>query len=126
MKSVRLLVLLAMILTCVTAFAQNVNPDKDKTVRAIKIKELNLRKESLQKQIKIEDKKRNQTLVGVASETQEILNDKQDSLCLALRSELVSVELELKELVPDETASKIADQFNILQNQRQSGEGDEK
>lgn len=126
MKSVRLLVLLAMIMACVAAFAQNANPDKDRTVRAIKIKELNLRKESLQKQIKIEDKKRNQTLAGVTFETQEILNDKQDSLCLALRSELVSVELELKELVPDETESKIAAQFNILQNQGQSGEDGKK
>lgn len=121
MKSLRLYTLCAMALICASAYAQNDSQNKDDAVQAIKVKELNARKANLQKQIKIEDQKRNQTLNGVTAETQEILNEKQDSICLELRSQLVSVELELKELVPDETASVIANQLNILQNQQQSG-----
>lgn len=117
MKSYRLLVLCVMVVFCMTAYAQE--DKQNNTVQAIKIKELNLRKANLQKQIKIEDQKRNQTLSGATAETQEVLNNKQDSICLELRSQLVSVELELKELVPDQTASTIANQFNILQNQQQ-------
>ena len=119
MKSYRLLALCVMVVFCMTAYAQE---DKhNNTVQAIKIKELNLRKANLQKQIKIEDQKRNQTLSGVTAETQEMLNNKQDSICLELRSQLVSVELELKELVPDKTTATIVNQFNILQNQQQTG-----
>ncbi len=123
MKNLRLYTLLCiMAVICVSAYAQNDSQNKDDAVQAIKVKGLNARKANLQRQIKIEDQKRNQTLNGVTAETQEILNEKQDSICLELRSQLVSVELELKELVPDETASVIANQLNILQNQQQSGE----
>lgn len=118
MKSYRLLALCVMAVFCLTAYAQE--NKQNNTVQAIKIKELNLRKANLQKQIIIEDQKRNQTLSGVTAETQEMLNNKQDSICLELRSQLVSVELELKELVPDQTASTIANQFRILHNQQQS------
>lgn len=120
MKRLRLYTLCVLAVICASAYAQNEN--QGGAVQAIKVKELNARKVDLQKQIKIEDQKRNQTFNGVTAETQEMLNDKQDSICLELRSQLVSVELELKELVPDETASVIANQLNILQNQQQSGE----
>ena len=46
------------------------------------------------------------------------MNDRQDSICLELRSQLVDLDLELKELVPDKTITKIVEQLNIL-NQRQ-------
>lgn len=101
------------------ALAQNVV--NDSIVNAIKIKELTIRKESLQKQIKIEDAKRNQIVNGITPETQEMLNDKQDSICLDLRSQLVSVELELKELVPNRTIATIVNRLNNLQQDSQSG-----
>lgn len=93
---------------------QNETRIQENTVHALKVKELNLRKANLQKQIKIEDQKRNRTMNGVAAGTQELLNDKQDSICLELRSQLVSVELELKELVPDKTGAIIANRLNSL------------
>ena len=74
----------------------------------------------LKKQIAIEDGKRNQVMNGVNFEIQEAMNDKQDSICLDLRSQLVAVELELKELVPDRTATAILGQLNLLNQNQQS------
>lgn len=103
--------------------AQGLEQNQENTIQAIKVKELNLRKENLQKQIRIEDRKRNLVVNGVTAETQEMLNDRQDSICLELRSQLVSVELELRELVPDKTAAVIAGQLNIMnQNHQQQSE----
>lgn len=87
---------------------------QDSTLIALKIKELNTRKEALAKQIKAEDAKRYRAVQGVSPETQERIDDKQDSICLALRSQLVAVNLELKELVPDRTTSSIVYYFNDL------------
>lgn len=87
---------------------------QDSTLIALKIKELNTRKEALAKQIKAEDAKRNRAVQGVSPETQERIDDKQDSICLALRSQLVAVNIELKELVPDRTTSSIVNYFNDL------------
>lgn len=78
-------------------YAQDKNKN-DLIVLAVKIKELQLKKVSLERLITVEDKKRNQHEPGISPERQEILNDRQDSICLELRSKLVSVELELKEL----------------------------
>lgn len=87
---------------------------QDSTLIALKIKELNTRKEALAKQIKAEDAKRYRVVQGVSPETQERIDDKQDSICLALRSQLVAVNIELKELVPDRTTSSIVNYFNDL------------
>ena len=127
MKLFNLYVTGILVAVCVSAYAQDEKWNKENTVHAIKVKELTMRKADLQKQIAAEDQKRNQTLEGVSAETRERLNDKQDSVCLALRSQLVSVELELKELVPDRTAAVIAGQIGQL-NQNQpsaSTAGDE-
>lgn len=120
----RLTTILGILLISTSALAQNSQstvpaPDiqdarQDSTLIALKIKELNARKEALAKQIKAEDAKRNRAVHGVSPETQEILDDKQDSICLALRSQLVAVNLELKELVPDRTTSSIVNYFNDL------------
>ena len=120
----RLTTILGILLISTAALAQNSQstvpaPDiqdarQDSTLIALKIKELNARKEALAKQIKTEDAKRNRAVHGVSPETQEILDDKQDSICLALRSQLVAVNLELKELVPDRTTSSIVNYFNDL------------
>ena len=120
----RLTTILGILLISTAALAQNSQSTvpaqdiqdarQDSTLIALKIKELNARKEALAKQIKAEDAKRNRAVHGVSPETQEILDDKQDSICLALRSQLVAVNLELKELVPDRTTSSIVNYFNDL------------
>ena len=45
-----------------------------------------------------EHAERNAVYNGVSPETQERMNDRQDSLCLDLRSQLVDVQLEIKEV----------------------------
>ena len=120
----RLTTILGILLISMAALAQNSQStvpaqdiqdvSQDSTLIALKIKELNARKEALAKQIKAEDAKRNRAVHGVSPETQEILDDKQDSICLALRSQLVAVNLELRELVPDRTTSSIVNYFNDL------------
>lgn len=120
----RLTTILGILLISMAALAQNSQStvpaqdtqdvSQDSTLIAPKIKELNARKEALAKQIKAEDAKRKRAVHGVSPETQEILDDKQDYICLALRSQLVAVNLELKELVPDRTTSSIVNYFNDL------------
>lgn len=82
-------------LTSFTVKAEQLN---DSTLIILKIKDLNHKKEILEKKIKEEDAKRNQPLPGVSQQTREQINDKQDSICLSLRSQLVNINLELKEL----------------------------
>ncbi len=120
----RLTTILGILLIGAAALAQNTQGtvparntqenQQDSTLIALKIKELNTRKDALAKQIKAEDAKRNRAVQGVSPETQERIDDKQDSICLALRSQLVAVNLELKELVPDRTTSSIVNYFNDL------------
>ena len=97
--------------------ARAVSPAPDTAADSLRVRELNLRKAELQQQIKAEDAKRNRTISGVAPETQELLNDRQDSICLELRSQLVAVELELRERVPDQTASALAIQLGRIAQQ---------
>lgn len=118
MKTYKVIISLLCVLITFPAVAQTAMSDT--TINAVRVKELTLRKCSIEKQIKIEDSKRNQIINGVSVETQETLNDQQDSICLALRSQLVSVELELKELIPDRTVEAIVNQFNKLQQNAQS------
>lgn len=110
----------------IPAAAQNVSQNQsrqDSTLTAIKVEELQRKQASLVKRIKIEDAKRDQNTSGVAPETQELLNDRQDSVCLALRSQLVSVELELNELLPDKTSEAIVNQLNeLMQSHRKDGQ----
>ena len=77
---------------------------------------------ALQKQITVEDKKRNAVIEGVSPETLEKRNERQDSICLELRSELTDVEIELKELGADNTTAQIALQYNnwVHHNQQDS------
>ena len=81
---------------CVQApFLQNTN---DSIAMVLKIKTLSEKEEALKNRIKEEDGKRNAVYNGVSPETQERMNDRQDSLCLDLRSQLVDVQLEIKEV----------------------------
>jgi hypothetical protein len=50
-------------------------------------------------------------VAGASAATLEALNDRQDSLCLALRSQLVDVELELGELKPDAASASALQQL---------------
>ena len=96
----------------------------DSTVNALKIKNLNIRKADLQNQIKIEDKKRNRTIEGGEPETMEAINDKQDSICLALRSELTDIQLELNELRPPKTIIQLIQQHPVKPGRKEIKEGD--
>ena len=101
-------------LSVLPAYSQDVRTAKDPTSASIKIEELKREKNMLENQIVTEDAKRNQSIAGVAPQTLERLNDKQDSLCLEIRSRLLSVELELSELEPDKTFDIIANQLEKM------------
>lgn len=92
----------------------------DSITTVLKLNSLQSKKESLQKEIKLQDAKRNQQIAGVSAETMENINNRQDSLCLALRSELVDVILEIKELSPRVTSPQLLNQFNEMVNRPDS------
>lgn len=64
----------------------------------LKLKTLFNKETVLKNKIKEEDSKRNAVYKDVSPETQEMLNDRQDSICLDLRSQLVDVQMEILEL----------------------------
>ena len=64
----------------------------------IKIKELKQTEATLKKRIGTEDKKRNRNIEGVSETSMDVINQRQDSVCLELRSQLVDVQLQVKEL----------------------------
>ena len=101
-----------------TAFQPTAKNDSIAT--ALRLNTLQSKKESLQKEIKVQDAKRNKQISGVSAETLEEMNNKQDSLCLALRSELVDVILEIKELSPSVASPQLINQFNSLVNRPDS------
>lgn len=102
----------------INAVPQRIEQKDDSTMIALRIKNLNARKVSLQKQIETEDKKRNRVIAGVVPESLERINDRQDSLCLALRSQLTEVQLELNELVPEKTIQQLIQQYNVISGNR--------
>ena len=95
----------------------NAQTSLDSTAVAIRVKTLNTKKAELKKEIETEDKKRDKVVEGVSPEVNERINMEQDSVCLALRSELVSVELELNEIAPNATEAAIIRQYNALKRQ---------
>ena len=92
----------------------------DPIATALRLNTLQNKKESLQKEIKAQDSKRNKQISGVSAETLEEMNNKQDSLCLALRSELVDMILEIKEISPSVASPQLINQFNNLVNRPDS------
>ena len=82
------------------AFAQSTHVRNDSIAANLKLNGLRSKRDKLQKEIKIQDAKRNIQTNGVALETLEEMNDIQDSVCLALRSELVDVILETRAASP--------------------------
>lgn len=90
----------------------------DSTVAVLRLKALRDRRENLQREIKVQDAKRNKQIAGVSPETMEEMNDKQDSVCLALRSELVDVTLEIKEISSAVTFPQVVSQYNNMVRQQ--------
>lgn len=94
--------------------AQDTAQANDSIATALRLNNLQTQKNKLLKDIKAEDAKRNRQILGVNPETLEEINEQQDSVCLALRSELVSVILEIKELSPEVAISALLQQYNSL------------
>ena len=128
MENIKIWVAALVMMVAATGWAQDrMSQTKDSITTALKIRELKIRKQSLQQRIATEDKKRNQVIDGVTPETQEMLNDRQDSICLDLRSQLVAVELEMEEVKPTKVETQnnnmtpLLNQINALrQNQQQN------
>lgn len=91
----------------------------DSVAVAIRVKTLESRRASLKAQIKEEDQKRKRVVEGITPEANERLNTVQDSICLELRSQLVSVELELDEVAPTSKQDVWIDQLNALKPSQQ-------
>ena len=101
-----LFILICSVIGLANASAQT----KADTVKVqIKIKELKQTEATLKKRIETEDKKRNRNIEGVSEISMNEMNQRQDSICLDLRSQLVDVQLQVKELElsikPDATLS---------------------
>ena len=90
----------------------------------IKIKELKQTEATLKKRIGTEDKKRNRNIEGVSETSMDVINQRQDSVCLELRSQLVDVQLQVKELelsikpdatlAPEQAASNLHQGFATI------------
>lgn len=91
----------------------------DSVAVAIRVKTLESRRASLKAQIKEEDLKRKRVVEGITPEANERLNTVQDSICLELRSQLVSVELELDEVAPTSKQDVWIDLHNALKTRQQ-------
>lgn len=109
----------------VNAQNQQTTAQADSAAITIKLEALNDRQKVLQDSIKNEDRKRNATINGVSPETMEQINDRQDSICLSLRSKLITVELEINELTPNKAQDQILQQYNTLLQQHRSKTGNE-
>ncbi len=109
-----------MSLSMVPDFSAQTTAANDSIASAVRLKTLHNKKDSLQKEIKLQDSKRNRQISGVSAETMEEMNNRQDSLCLALRSELTDVMLEIKELSPGVASPQLINQMNNLINRTDS------
>ncbi|MGN0036942.1 MAG: hypothetical protein ACI36X_06990 [Bacteroidaceae bacterium] len=101
------------------ANAQNKPEKTDSIATAIRIKSLQQQKQQLRTQIAEADKQRNRHIEGVSAARLEQINDRQDSICLDLRSQLVTVELELQEIQPNPVNAVVAQQYNAFMQQHQ-------
>ena len=97
-------------------FAQNTPSRNDSIAATLRLHGLKARREKLQQEIMVQDAKRNKQVAGVAPETLEEMNDRQDSVCLALRSQLLEVILEIKEVSPEVASPALLQQYNQLIN----------
>lgn len=114
------LLMAAMLVIPSQAAGREATTGTDSITTAIRLNTLNKQRQDLQDSIKVADAARNASIDGVSPERMEQINDQQDSLCLALRSRLVSVELEIEEITPDRVPSQLLQQYgDMLQNSQQ-------
>lgn len=97
-------------------YAKDKQDPGESVSKSLKLNALKKKKEKLQKDIAAQDAKRNKVIPGVDPFTLEQINDRQDSLCLVLRSQLVDVNLEIQEQqAPGSAVSpKLVDQYKNL------------
>lgn len=121
-KIIFLFAIIAAMSSCYDFAAMARIPDSknDTIVNQIKLKGLRAQKEKLENQIKVQDAKRNNILPGVAPETMEEINDRQDSVCLNLRSQLVDVILEIKENSPGVDSTTLMQIYGTMMNNAES------
>ena len=62
------------------------------------LKTLEAKEKNLQKRLDEEMQKRNATFSGASAEVLEEMNDRQDSLCLAIKSQIVDVQLQIRDI----------------------------
>lgn len=102
MKKYIFLTIAMIVLSAPTSYAQG----RSDSIRIQSRKaELTLQRNQIKQRIADEDKNRNRQYAGVTPEQMEAINLRQDSLCLELRSQLVSIELELAEIDKLQSAS---------------------
>lgn len=101
-------------ISCNDALALSPATRNDSIATTLRLNGLQTKRDKLQNEIKAADAKRNKQITGVSPETLEAMNDRQDSICLALRSELVDVILEIKEISPEVTSPVLLQQYNNL------------
>lgn len=93
--------IVALLAMATQAQAQSINLTSaraDSTITILKMKALTTQQKRLTAEIEAADAKRNQKQEGVTPEAMERINDRQDSICLDLRSQLTTVELQIAEL----------------------------
>lgn len=112
----RHIVLILLIFTVANGvtYAQSNKISSDSISVALHLNTLKSQKESLQKEIKKQDSKRNKQMAGVSTKTLEDMNNKQDSICLELRSALTDVNLEIKELTSITVTPQLMNQINNI------------
>lgn len=124
MKKCIVMLLMAGLYGAVTnnACAQDAASRTDSITHTVKLKALHAKRDSLMRIIQVEDQKRNVQINGVTPERQEELNNRQDSICLSLRSHLVDVMLEIKETAPSVVTPQFLQQYNgLLGKKREEG-----
>lgn len=100
MKSHKILIL---VVAALMPFKSNAQTEEkapfsvDSVSIQLKLQQLEQQKVKLVKQIEAEDRKRNQSIAGVSVENMEVINIRQDSICLSLRSELTDLDLAIAE-----------------------------
>ncbi len=116
---IRHLSTIAMMLIATQVYAQNRSPLDQNSINAIKIEELTRKRAALIQQIEKEEAKRGREIADSTYIYMEMVNQRQDSICLELRSQLVAIELQIEEIKPPQAnpVETILNQFNNLQQQ---------
>lgn len=99
---------------CVPADEASAQQYVDSIATAIRVKTLESRRAELRQRIQEEDAKRGRVVEGITPEANERMCRAQDSVCLSLRSQLVSVELELDEIAPGAPQEVLTNKLDIL------------